>query len=293
MSDKWPLRLSAVIGAGEQRTAAVHMSTAKGAAEPATTHSAISGGRVLSSAQKQAATAQRPFAVFDIDGTLIRWQLFHAVTDALARLGYLDKAFYNDIRQARRDWKMRAHPESFKTYEGVMIQGFEKIIAKISVDQFESAVDMVIQEYKDQIYIYSKELIAELKSQNYVLFAISGSQNELVSRIASYYGFHDYAGTEYIKKDGKFTGEKIFYAHDKKAVLERLIQKHGVTIQGSIAIGDSSSDIPMLEMADSPIAFNPEKKLYDVARKSGWTIVVERKNTFYKLESRDGTYILA
>jgi HAD superfamily hydrolase (TIGR01490 family) len=236
--------------------------------------------------------AQRPFAVFDIDGTLIRWQLFHAVTDALAQLGYLNSTDYNHIRSARREWKMRLHPDSFKTYEDVMIRGFEKIITKLSVEQFTSAVDKVIGEYKDQIYIFSKDLIKELKSRNYILFAISGSQNELVSRIASYYGFHDYVGTEYIKKAGKFTGEKIFYAHDKKAVLDRLIQKHGVTTRGSVGIGDSSSDIPMLEMVERPIAFNPEKKLYDIARESGWSIVVERKNIFYKLEPKDGTYVL-
>ena len=28
----------------------------------------------------------RPFAVFDIDGTIIRWQLYHALADELASL---------------------------------------------------------------------------------------------------------------------------------------------------------------------------------------------------------------
>lgn len=293
MSDNWPTDLPAALGASENRKGTVPKSTVTAAHSSQQRHVSKSGSLVASSAGKKTTALRRPFAVFDIDGTLIRWQLFHAVTDALARLGYLDKDTYDQIRQARRVWKMRAHPESFRTYEDVMIQGFEKIIARISVEQFAAAVDKVIQEYKDQIYIYSKQLISELKSRDYILFAVSGSQNELVSRIATYYGFHDYVGTEYIKKAGKFTGEKIFYAHDKKAVLDRLIQKHGVTTSESVGIGDSSSDIPMLEMVEHPIAFNPEKKLYDIARESGWTIVVERKNTFYKLEPKDGTHILA
>jgi phosphoserine phosphatase len=29
------------------------------------------------------------FAVFDLDGTLVRWQLYHALVDRLAKKGYL------------------------------------------------------------------------------------------------------------------------------------------------------------------------------------------------------------
>ena len=35
-------------------------------------------------------TKGRPFAVFDIDGTLIRWQLYHSIADTLARLGHIE-----------------------------------------------------------------------------------------------------------------------------------------------------------------------------------------------------------
>lgn len=236
--------------------------------------------------------AHRPFAAFDIDGTLIRWQLFHAVTDKLARSGYLDDADYDAIRQARKSWKMRSQPDSFSSYEVAMIEGFEKIIARITVKQFETAADAVLQEYQDQIYTYSKELIAELRAQNYILFAISGSQNELVSRIAKYYGFDDFIGTEYVKKAGKFTGEKIFHAHDKKAALKSLIKKHNAEIQNSVVIGDSTGDIAMLELADRPIAFNPDMRLYGKARQSGWQITLKRKNVVYTLLPGNGGYLL-
>ncbi len=290
---KRALRLSAVLGAGEQRTAAVRMGTAKGAAQTATTHSAKNADRILSSTQKHDSMAQRPFAVFDIDGTLIRWQLYHAVTDTLAKLGYLEPEQYEEIRSARIAWKMRAHPEAFKTYEKIMVNGFEQIIKKLTVAQFDTAVDEVIDQYKDQVYTYSRQLIKDLKTKNYVLLAISGSQIELVSRIAAYYGFDDVIGTDYIKHQGKFTGEKKFYAHDKKVALQKLIDKHNLTLGGSIAIGDSSSDISMLQMVEHPIAFNPERNLLEEAKKSGWTIVLERKNTVYRLEPQDGTYVLA
>lgn len=234
----------------------------------------------------------RPFAVFDIDGTLIRWQLYHAVTDKLAKLGYLDKMLYGQIRDARMNWKTRKDDDAFKTYEAVMVMGFEQIIKKLTAAQFNAAADSVIEQYKDQVYSYSRGFIKDLKSKGYVLLAISGSQVELVSRLAAYYGFDDYIATDYIKQSGKFTGEKKFYAKDKKKALEELITKHDLTLGGSIAIGDSGGDIAMLKMVEHPIAFNPESTLFKHAKKAGWPIVLERKNVVYKLESHDGTYQL-
>jgi phosphoserine phosphatase len=49
----------------------------------------------------------------------------------------------------------------------------------------------------------------------------------------------------------------------------------------------------MMEMVKLPIALNPEKKLYEHAKQHGWKIVLERKNMFYELESKDGKYQLA
>ena len=50
----------------------------------------------------------------------------------------------------------------------------------------------------------------------------------------------------------------------------------------------------MLEAVKHPIAFNPDQKLYDIAVKQGWQIVIERKNVIYTLEKKqDGLYVLA
>ena len=64
------------------------------------------------------------------------------------------------------------------------------------------------------------------------------------------------------------------------------------SLAGSIAIGNGASDISMLELVETPIAFNPEKKLFDYAKDRGWKIVVERKNVIYELETRSGKYQL-
>jgi phosphoserine phosphatase len=124
------------------------------------------------------------------------------------------------------------------------------------------------------------------------LFAISGSQTEIVKMIADYYGFDDFSGSIYVQKDGKFTGEVILPFLHKDKVLKELISKHKAVLKGSIAVGDSMGDVKMLETVENPIAFNPERKLFDHAKKSEWKIVVERKNMVYELENQDGKYEL-
>jgi len=42
-------------------------------------------------------------------------------------------------------------------------------------------------------------------------------------------------------------------------------------------------NMPMLEIVDNPICFNPNSKLYRHAKRNGWRVVVERKDVVYQL----------
>ncbi len=232
------------------------------------------------------------FAVFDIDGTLIRWQLYHAIADALIKLGYVKPSTYESMRISRMNWKRRIPGASFKTYEEELIKAFEKALLELTDKQFSDAAEAVFEEYKDQVYVYTRQLIADLKKRGYLLFAISGSQFEIISKIAEYYGFDDCVGSIYEYKGGRYTGEKIVGSVEKDKTLKRLMKEHNATMAGSIAVGDTSSDIAMLNMVERPIAFNPDQSLFEQARKSGWKVVIERKNVTYELDRVDGSYKL-
>lgn len=232
------------------------------------------------------------FAVFDIDGTLIRWQLYHAVVNELAKANLLGSEAYEDIRASRMAWKVRSHPEAFRDYERRVVARFDEAVANIPVKTFQQAAQNVVTEYKDQVYTYTRDLINSLKKQGYVLLAISGSHNELVKALGDHYGFNDAVGSIYTQKAGKFTGQKIIASKDKSKLLEALVKKHNLTYSGSYAVGDSASDAPMLEKVENPIAFNPDQNLYKLAKQHSWKIVVERKNVIYELEKTHDQYIL-
>ncbi|HVX48212.1 MAG TPA: HAD-IB family hydrolase [Candidatus Saccharimonadales bacterium] len=236
---------------------------------------------------------QRPFAVFDIDGTIIRWQLYHAIADALAKGGHIDATAFERARQARMQWKKRAGQDAFKDYEEILVGIYDDALATLDADDLMAAIQRVFDEYKEQTYTYTRDLIADLKGRGYLLFAISASQEEIVEMLARYYGFDAWAGSTYAREGKRFTGEKTPLKRDLKVkTLSGFVERFGATRQGSIAVGDSDSDIPMLENVERPIAFNPNKLLFDHAKRQGWKIVLERKNMVYELEPEDDGYRL-
>lgn len=234
----------------------------------------------------------KPFAVFDIDGTLVRWQLYHAMADELVKLGYFDAGAFAPIHEARMNWKTRSGKESFRAYEIKLVGIYEKLLSRLTLEQFEQAAQAVFDEHKDQVYTFTRDLIKHLQAKGYMLLAISNSQIEIVSKIAKYYGFDDYVGSIYEHTDGRFTGKSTVHLHDKDQVLKAMIVKHHLTLADSFAVGDSGSDIPMLKMVENPIAFNPDQKLFDEAKQHGWQIVIERKNVVYKLQNHGKSYQL-
>lgn len=235
---------------------------------------------------------KKRFAVFDIDGTLIRWQLYHAIVDKLAKEGALGDNARQKLHEARMVWKRREGLDAFKAYEKTLIDVYESALDKLSTGLFDSMVETVIAEYKEQTYTYTRDMVKSLKAKGYFLLAISGSHQELIEKLAKHYGFDDWEGTRYERQGQSFSGQKTVVSKDKKTGLQKLASKHGLSYDGSIAIGDSLSDVPMLELVEEPIAFNPDRALFEIARSHGWKVVLERKNMIYKLESKNGSYIL-
>lgn len=236
-------------------------------------------------------TKQR-FAVFDIDGTLIRWQLYHAIVDRLASSDKLTPDAARIINNSKRGYDHREHPESFSQYEMTLVEIFNTAITGLKVDDFTTVIDSVFEEYKDRSYRYTRQLVKTLKDDGYKILAISGSPHEIIQQLGSHYGFDDVRGDKRLSEDGVFTGERVATIGAKAEILQELIDEHNLTLEGSVAVGDSEGDIAMLSFVENPIAFNPSKKLFDTAKENHWKVVIERKNMSYELNFVDGQYIL-
>lgn len=235
---------------------------------------------------------QKKFAVFDIDGTLIRWQLFHAIVHHLGQEGYILRRQHEQIRAARLRWKNREDIEGFRAYELTLLETYLEVMKQILPEDHDRIVDEVVGEYRDQTHVYTRDLAHRLQKDGYLLFAISGSHEAAVGKVARHHGFDDWIGASFAVENGNYTGEVSTPVFDKATALRTLVEKHHATFEGSYAIGDSSGDINMLEAVEHPVAFNPDKNLYEAALSHHWSIVIERKNVVYELTPQDSSYLL-
>lgn len=234
----------------------------------------------------------KPFAAFDIDGTLFRSGLYREVAFELVRMGAVPESILKKIADKENAWKQRAHGSAFAEFDQAVVDAFDKRLPRLKIAYFDLAAERVIKAHKDNVYVYTRDLVQELKKKGYFLIAISGSQLEVVEPFAQHYGFDTWVGQTFERGDEYFTGH-IRKTHEGKGKhLQRLIKRHKLSTKDSIAVGDSIGDIEMLSLAERPIAFNPESNLYEIAEKNGWDIVIERKNLIYEMRKEYDQYRL-
>lgn len=232
------------------------------------------------------------FAVFDIDGTLYRWQLYHELVQTLAIDGVLPGNTYTELDIHWNKW--RGGEISFDEYEQFVVRTMVSNLPNISVETFEATCDKVVEQSSHKTNFYPKTLLKSLKDQGYKIIAITGSQQELIERFGKKYGFDIVAGAVYERQDGKFTGNITRPTIGKKAeILKTLVAQNNLDWYDSLAIGDSDGDATILELVERPIAFNPSAGLFERAQRDGWPIVIERKNIAYRLEKSEHGLILA
>ncbi len=222
-------------------------------------------------------------AIFDIDGTLFRWQLYHELVYALKDKGYFPPSVARQLDEAFLGWNTRR--TSFSDYEHTMLRLFTAHLRNVPPDAFEAVAKEVVRTSGHKIYRYTHELLKQLRAQDYFLLALSGSQQEIVDQFAELYGFDAWIGSLYERDEQGFTGEFVRFVPSSKAqIITAYAEEHGFDLADAIAIGDSGSDIGLLELVGHPIAFNPADELLAAAKQNGWQIVLERKNIAYIMQ---------
>lgn len=236
----------------------------------------------------------RRLAVFDIDGTLFRWQLYHEIVFELKNQGMFDEDTAHRLDTALIEWQ--AKQRTWHDYEAEIIRAWEPNIASLNPEELEKIAHTVVEREGHKIYNYTKQLLDSLKAEGYFVLAVSGSPQEIAELFAKMYGFDQCIGALYTRNGEHYTGEIARFVPGRKheIIREFLDQNPDITLEGSVAVGDSEGDITMLEMVSRPIAFNPATGLLEAAMKHKWEVVLERKSVAYSLKEDDhGHYVLA
>ncbi len=227
---------------------------------------------------------KRKVAVFDVDGTIFRSSLLIHIVDALIAAKLFPIEAEAVFERARQDWLERAG--DYETYIAKVVEANMQYIKGVPYAAFATVVEAVVTRERKKTYKFTRDLVAELKRDNYYLAAISQSYKFALDVFLAEIGFDKVYGRMYeIGPENRFTGEitDLHLIANKANIVRRLVEREGLDLDGSIAIGDTEDDIPVLEMVRRAIAFNPNMKLYKHAKRMGWEIVVERKDVIYKI----------
>lgn len=227
----------------------------------------------------------KKFAVFDIDGTIFRSSLLIELVEELMRAGIFPKRARAVYDRAELRWLDRK--DGYDKYILAVIRAFDRHLRGIHERDFLRAVRRVIHVHRHRVYRYTRDLVRDLRRKGYFLLAISHSPKYIAGPFGRQMGFHKVYGMlfELDDRTKRFTGNRLHtnIMLDKAAVLRRAMEKEGLTLRGSIGVGDTESDIRFLRLVERPICFNPNRLLYRAAKRNDWKVVVERKDMVYSL----------
>lgn len=229
-------------------------------------------------------STKKKVAIFDIDGTIFRSSLLIELVESLIARGVFPEEAWIVYERRKRDWLDRRG--SYDDYMRAVVEAFVRHLKGVTYADFASVAEEVVIQNRSRLYRYTRDLVSELKKKGYFLLAISHSPKTIVEPFTKKLQFDKSYGIVYeTGSTERFTG-KILDEHlifNKGAILKRAVEKENLTLKGSYGVGDTESDIAMLEMVENPIAFNPNQKLYKYAGRMGWPVVVERKDVIYTL----------
>ena len=236
---------------------------------------------------------QKRLAIFDIDGTIFRSSLLIELVRALVAEGIFKPDAEDVYRRAEEAWLNREG--DYEAYINSVVAAFRKNVTGVRYGDLRRVAYKVVAAHRGRTYRFTRDLARELKKKGYYLLALSHSPKIVVDAFARAMGFNKVYGIMYAADregpNGHFTGEILFrdIVKQKDKLVLRTIENAalagggGLTLRGSVGVGDTESDIPFLKLVARPICFNPNAKLYREARKRKWEVAVERKDVVYEI----------
>jgi HAD superfamily hydrolase (TIGR01490 family) len=232
---------------------------------------AVDGSRIKR--PNRASRLMRGAAFFDFDGTLVRGTIAHyysyfrraRMSSLVGRLwygGFLAKCgWFLLLDRIDRNSLNRVF---YRQYRGLPVDEIMELAAQCHHDVI---VPRLFEE--------APAVVAEHRRAGRSVVLVTGSLDFIVAPLARELNADSVIAPSLQVADGRFTGELNGppIAREEKANRMRAhAQASGIDLADSYAIGDSISDLPMLECVGYPQVVNPDRKLARLAEARGWPI---------------------
>ena len=121
---------------------------------------------------------KRPVAAFDIDGTVFRSSLLIELVERLIEKHIFPEDAREAYEEERHKWLDRKG--DYESYIAKVVQVFATQVKGAPYEEVKNIAGEVIEEKRDRVYRYTRDLIKDLKKKGYFLLAVSHSPKFIV-----------------------------------------------------------------------------------------------------------------
>ena len=185
-------------------------------------------------------SGQLKLAVFDLDGTLIRprssWRYLHEKLGTWEMAKPNAELFY-DKKISWEEWANR----DAKLWKGTSTDEVERVVKKCPITRG------------------ARETVRRLRERDFAMAIISGGLSFFAERIGNELKIPNVFANKLDSEDGILTGEvvNLVTQTNKCEVLSLLLEKLGLSLRQTVAIGDDFTMIPVFKIVGLSIAFKP------------------------------------
>ncbi|MCL5428776.1 MAG: HAD-IB family hydrolase [Chloroflexi bacterium] len=219
-------------------------------------------------------------AFFDVDGTLTTERVWRGMLEYFKSRG---------LRLWTRRFFWLVHMPVYMLYKiGIVSQSaFRRpwaahlpwFIRGYSIEQAQEVWDWVAKEYLKPFWRSDAlDLIKQHKAAGDLVVLVTAGLTPLGEAIAKEVGADLAVGTLPRLHAARYTGGlagPICIDEQKAELAQKVLKEQGIEVDltASSAYADSTTDIYLLEMVGSPIAFHPDEDLRPIAVTRGWRVV--------------------
>ncbi|MGW0831906.1 HAD family hydrolase [Streptomyces prunicolor] len=217
-------------------------------------------------------------AVLDLDGTLLQGFLAATMADILVSVPGSDVPAARAALAAVDSYQARRidHDECAARFHDT----YARAVRGLSVSTLRDVGAEAWKRVRGQLFPHARELVVLLRAQGLSPCLLSGSPQEAVRCAAADLGMDRAWGLSLATDGGGRCTGQILRAPARRgakgAVLREVTAALSVDWARSFAMGDSPSDIDVLDMVGRPVAYEPDPELLPIAVERGWTVTDRR-----------------
>jgi HAD superfamily hydrolase (TIGR01490 family) len=226
------------------------------------------------------------FAVFDLDGTLVKVSAASDFVEWLSRKGKFPERNLENILAARENHR-KGKISYFKRVELIVFNWAQGFKGKNYSEVMDYAEEFA-EEYNG-FFDSSLELLKFFKERNYFLIVVSGAFEEIIKVLNPFFNFDFIVGTKFEVKNGVYTGNvlnEMWKKEIKGKILAKLIKEKNLDLRDSFGFGDSEQDFFMMKLTENPICIKPTNGLKKIAERRRWQTFNEIKEAMAFLKKR-------